>query len=131
MWAARSIGIVVLAAAFSGCSPPVAETPGTSHLYAAPLGRVWETVERSLAELNYTADDKRYDGGGGILHARRDDVGGLTVSAVPFTDSTTVVSVAADASNREAEGEVVARLDAELRPPPPGRPVPTSFLPGR
>jgi hypothetical protein len=119
----RAIGILALA----GCLGSAAEAPGSSRVYESTVERAWPAVEGTLSDLGYRTIDDRHDDGGGILHASREDVGELTVSAFPFMEQTTLVSVEAPNGDRDVEEEVLGHLDARLRPPASRPPVPTGY----
>ncbi len=113
-----------------GWGPSQSTSEGFSHVYCCPVDRAWAAVEETLADLEYVTIDDRHDLGGGILHARRNDVGEIAVRAAPYLfEGTTLVSVAAPNEDRGVEEDILARLDARLRAPAPGGATPTSFRP--
>jgi hypothetical protein len=109
------LGAAMLLGTLSGCAEPVLEEPPIGHVYDCSVERAWQAVERVVHDLNYTTRENRRDDEGAILRARSDEAGELFVRASVFWEGTTLVSVAAPNGNRDAEEEILARIDADLR----------------
>lgn len=116
MNAFHALGAASLAAALAGCAESVPEEPPVGHVYDCSVERAWQAVERVVRDLNYASWEDRRDDEGGILRARNEEAGELFIRASAFWEGTTLVSVAAPNGNRDAEEDILARIDADLRP---------------